>query len=276
MPKLKCEKCGTLNREDSEFCEECGNSLNNEKQEKSEEISNDNNVDENNEKFCPYCGSKIPSNVLKCRYCGEWIDKSKNQSISNKANSIFDEFNNEVSSIISDDLVSNNNETNNKDNSNDFKKYSKMKLGFLGGLLGIIAAIFYTVNPLTLLITIISSIFIFFGAEMIIKDKKMVGMLLTIIAGILSIWFLPVLGALMGIFGGRYGEKNSKKGEIILVIASLLSLISFFFYLIDGIIWINYAYSGGMNIFIVLILSFISFMLLLIPGSKSLKDRGIL
>lgn len=79
-------KCGTSNDEDSIFCKKCGNPLNDENQKNKNEALND--TDKTSEMACPYCGSIIPDNVVKCRHCGEWIDKSKDPSISNKVNSI--------------------------------------------------------------------------------------------------------------------------------------------------------------------------------------------
>lgn len=69
----KCEKCGSFNEQDSEFCEKCGNSLKSKNIEKS-------NQNDNNKSKCPFCGLEIPPNVSKCGHCGEWIDKSKNNT----------------------------------------------------------------------------------------------------------------------------------------------------------------------------------------------------
>jgi len=69
----KCENCGTLNEEDSEFCGNCGNPLNFEKL-----ITPEHNM--TNRDFCPFCGQKISMNTEKCEYCGKWVDSSKKDS----------------------------------------------------------------------------------------------------------------------------------------------------------------------------------------------------
>ncbi|MCL2116524.1 MAG: zinc ribbon domain-containing protein [Methanobrevibacter sp.] len=74
MVELKeCGNCGTLNEQDSKFCEKCGNALNLEKtlEPKPNRI---NQID------CPFCGQKIPMNAGKCDHCGEWVDPSKDDS----------------------------------------------------------------------------------------------------------------------------------------------------------------------------------------------------
>jgi len=146
MTKIKCENCETLNDENINFCTKCGNSLNDENYAESKEIfgnnenqpetkktSNDtenqeesheipikfnedqaeieeisDNKDEINLVSCPYCGSQIPNNVPKCRYCGEWVDKTKDPSISNKISTLFGKVNNEIK-----DKLNNVNEFNN-------------------------------------------------------------------------------------------------------------------------------------------------------------------
>ncbi len=74
----KCLKCETINTHNSKFCSKCGNKL------KTSTHQNNNVSSQSNKSFdnyqfvsCPYCGSKIPVNSLKCGNCGEWIDKSK-------------------------------------------------------------------------------------------------------------------------------------------------------------------------------------------------------
>jgi len=73
----KCEKCGNENNEDSKFCEKCGNSL----ESNGKTPSNVTSQNIRNEISCPYCGSKIPANVSKCGHCGEWIDRSKSNTL---------------------------------------------------------------------------------------------------------------------------------------------------------------------------------------------------
>ena len=62
------------------------------------------NEDEIKEVSCPFCGSQIPNNVPKCRYCGEWVDKSKDPSISNKINNVFSKVSDEIKNIDTTDI----------------------------------------------------------------------------------------------------------------------------------------------------------------------------
>ncbi|MGL6298341.1 MAG: double zinc ribbon domain-containing protein [Methanobacteriaceae archaeon] len=63
----ECEKCGTVNNNDSKFCEKCGKALDSINH-KSNTI---NNVD------CPFCSQKIPMNSKKCNYCGKRLDGNR-------------------------------------------------------------------------------------------------------------------------------------------------------------------------------------------------------
>lgn len=53
-----CPNCGTSNSEENSFCIKCGLAL-----------------DGTNNNICPYCHSEIEPGVLKCKNCGEWINK---------------------------------------------------------------------------------------------------------------------------------------------------------------------------------------------------------
>jgi tRNA(Ile2) C34 agmatinyltransferase TiaS len=35
-------------------------------------------------KVCPYCAEQIQSNAIKCRYCGEWLDRPATSDISSR------------------------------------------------------------------------------------------------------------------------------------------------------------------------------------------------
>ena len=50
--KIMCPKCDKLNEKDSQYCENCGCSLN---------------------KFCPYCGEDISHDAKFCNKCGKKI-----------------------------------------------------------------------------------------------------------------------------------------------------------------------------------------------------------
>jgi len=97
-----CDNCGEKLLGDDNFCPKCGNSVFYKKQEETEEVSDD--KDEIEEIKCPYCDSEIPNNVSKCCHCGEWVDKSKDPSISNKINTVFDEVRDEIKNIDTDDI----------------------------------------------------------------------------------------------------------------------------------------------------------------------------
>ena len=60
-----CPSCGHSNKKGNKFCLRCGIPL--------KDIS------------CPFCNSKLDDGVLKCKYCGEWInqtmDKNKNNIV---------------------------------------------------------------------------------------------------------------------------------------------------------------------------------------------------
>lgn len=77
---IKCLNCQTINDSNSKFCGTCGNKINN-------ALNDENNINQNNKSIntvqmviCPYCNFNIPSNSLKCGNCGEWIDKSRDDS----------------------------------------------------------------------------------------------------------------------------------------------------------------------------------------------------
>lgn len=105
---MKCEKCGTENYDDANFCESCGEKLNKEKQNNTEEKNNlkcpicgnecakedkfcgkcggkllasdieltsiTNNILHENNIKCPYCQSIVSRYVKKCPHCGEWLN----------------------------------------------------------------------------------------------------------------------------------------------------------------------------------------------------------
>jgi len=77
---IKCLKCQTINDSNSKFCKICGSKISN-------IWTDENNVNQNNKSInttqmviCPYCNFNIPQNSLKCGNCGEWIDKSRDES----------------------------------------------------------------------------------------------------------------------------------------------------------------------------------------------------
>jgi len=70
---IKCPNCGINNKINSKYCINCGTILN-------EDIKSTNKF------YCPYCGSELGPNVSKCKYCGEWVQKS---NIKNMDKSIF-------------------------------------------------------------------------------------------------------------------------------------------------------------------------------------------
>lgn len=63
-----CPSCGHSNRKDNKFCLRCGTQLKN--------IS------------CPYCNSKLDDGVLKCKYCGEWVNQENNKNVYQNTTSI--------------------------------------------------------------------------------------------------------------------------------------------------------------------------------------------
>lgn len=66
--KLKCKNCGFINEVNADFCQECGSTL---------------KTSHPSIKLCPYCGEEINSKAIKCKHCGEWLDKGvakKNKS----------------------------------------------------------------------------------------------------------------------------------------------------------------------------------------------------
>lgn len=71
-----CQNCGTKNPEDALFCNECGNKIN-ELGEQNLKIPNRKYPSDLDTK-CPYCNKRIKSGVLKCKYCGEWVNSKRN------------------------------------------------------------------------------------------------------------------------------------------------------------------------------------------------------
>lgn len=64
---MYCPECGTENNE-AEYCQQCGKNLN----ENVQPVTK-NGTDK---VTCPTCHAHNPAGVKKCKYCGEWIDKS--------------------------------------------------------------------------------------------------------------------------------------------------------------------------------------------------------
>jgi len=54
----ECPNCGTINKLDARFCEECG-------------------YDFSGERHCPKCGAKVSPNADICETCGEWLLEGK-------------------------------------------------------------------------------------------------------------------------------------------------------------------------------------------------------
>ena len=70
-PKI-CLICGTKNPNYSNFCGNCGKKLD------LKEPYDENKLEEESiVKLCPYCDSEVNYNALKCKYCGEWIEKKR-------------------------------------------------------------------------------------------------------------------------------------------------------------------------------------------------------
>ncbi|MCL2156552.1 MAG: zinc ribbon domain-containing protein [Methanobrevibacter sp.] len=242
MVKIKCENCETLNDENSKFCEKCGNLLN--PKEISKTTNNTNNIIN-----CPFCGQQIQMNSKKCIYCGEKL--STPVGIKNSA---------------------------------------PLKLAIVGGFLVIISVIFYILslsqffNPISLLFVIIAPILAFFGAKLVVDGKDGAGIILTIVAGILGTIFapiLPMLGAIVGVFGGKYSEKNSKNGGIVLIVASILSFLSLIDYLIIISYYMMYRlsffYAHSPSLFtmqLATLILFVGFIILLVAGILALKNNN--
>lgn len=56
---MKCQKCGYEEDVGSNFCPECGSEL---------------KVYQKSFR-CPYCNEEISCNAVKCKHCGEWLNK---------------------------------------------------------------------------------------------------------------------------------------------------------------------------------------------------------
>ena len=238
----KCENCKTLNEENSKFCSKCGKSLNTKK---STELES--NL--GNKIICPFCRAENDKNVVFCGNCGENL--STPQSIKNS---------------------------------------TPLKLAIVGEFLIIISVILSILSmsqlfhPISLLFVIIAPILAFFGAKLVVDGKDGAGIILTIVAGILATLFapiLPMLGAIVGVFGGKYSEKNSKNGGIMLIVASVLSLLSIFNYLYIISYYMMYRlrffYVNSLSLFTMqfaTLILFIGFILLLIAGILALKNNN--
>ena len=62
-----CSKCGLNNKDGAKFCTGCG-----------AELVGDGIIMNNDGTIvCPYCKSDIDADSRKCRYCGEWIKRTK-------------------------------------------------------------------------------------------------------------------------------------------------------------------------------------------------------
>jgi hypothetical protein len=163
-----------------------------------------------------------------------------------------------------------------------------LKLVIVGGFLVIISVIFFILSlsrffdPISLLFVIIAPILAFFGGKLVVDGKEGAGIILTIVSGILGTLFapiLPMLGVIVGVFGGKYSEKNSKNGGIVLIVASVLSFLSiiYYLYIYSYMMYrLPFFYANSLSssmIFVTLIL-FIGFILLLVAGILALKNNN--
>lgn len=74
---MYCPECGTENSDTTNFCQHCGENIKQNVEfvtgkptEKPKIKSGSGNVK------CPCCHAHNPVGLSKCKYCGEWIDKS--------------------------------------------------------------------------------------------------------------------------------------------------------------------------------------------------------
>lgn len=80
---LNCPKCGEKNTVKkiatggfTQLCENCGNAeYYNKLETNTLEISNQDRHESSDIKVCPYCAEEVKAAAIKCKHCGEWLNK---------------------------------------------------------------------------------------------------------------------------------------------------------------------------------------------------------
>lgn len=66
-----CTFCGSENPNNARYCVNCGHEINNPL------IRSSTSTDDEKTRLCPFCKKEISIEALKCKYCGEWVNKEK-------------------------------------------------------------------------------------------------------------------------------------------------------------------------------------------------------